>query len=150
MNSNLLSVVAIVLLLCGCKDQDVRVGISDVSSSVGRRVVKKEIMGSWEFKYTNDGRWDVSCRPPGIMSEFGLSFWTSLRRAPKRDRRGIVDFKVFTGSRFGQEVVLMVERDGSASIAFEEDDDFITHVLSTPDRQDPRVGKFFREVYLKN
>ena len=137
----------VLLLIClgslvGCKDQDIRVGVRRTSSGRDRRV--EQTIGSWEFKYTDKGRWDISCRPPGILSEFGLTYWTSLRRVRSRDR---LDFKVFAGTRNGDAITLIVEKDGSASISLEQDEDLITHDLAMDDAPDRR---FFRTVFLRN
>ena len=133
---------ACVIFLIGCKDQDIRVEVGRTSSQLGRRV--EQTMGSWEFKYTNKGRWDISCRPPGLMSEFGLNYWTDLKRAPSRDR---LDFKVFAGSRNGDKITVIVEKDGSTSVYLNQDGDLITHDLRIYDSSD---RGFFRTVFSKN
>ena len=159
--NRLLYFAACAVVLVGCKDQDIRVGIGEVRSRLERRLDASERLGSWEFKYTHSGKWAISCRPPGIMSEFGVNYWATLSRVPSSDSSGC---KVFTGSRLGDEVTVHVYRTGAAFVFFERDGDEIMHALATvyTARRESNSGvdrlhddeiqqlKFFRAVFANN
>lgn len=80
------------------------------------------------------------------MSEFGVTYWTSLKRAPSRDRNG---YKVFAGSRNGDAITLIVESDGTATIYLNQDGDLIANELYKYYSTDEGKG-FWRYIYLKN
>lgn len=117
------------LVMCstGCLDQDVGIGIWEVSSSKGMRLDESESHGAWEFKYTHKGRWNLSCRPPGVMTSLGLSYWTELKRDPDKDYND----KVFSGSRLGDKIELHIHPSGAAIIFMEKGDDTLRYNLRT-------------------
>lgn len=79
------------------------------------------------------------------MSEFGVTYWTSLKRVPSRDRNG---YKVFAGSRNWDEITLIVESDGTATIYLNQDGDLIANELYQYYSSDAGKG-FWRYIYLK-
>jgi len=140
----ILYVLLCLTLLLGCEKPLASYEVKNTSSQLGRRVDRPS--GCWDFKYTNSGSWDLSCRPPGLMSEFGVTYWTSLKRVPSRDRNG---YKVFAGSRNGDAITLIVESDGTATIYLNQDGDLIANELYKYYSSDAGKG-FWRYIYLKN
>lgn len=139
----------LVMSSTGCLDQDVGIGIWEVSSGNDRRLDESEGHGMWEFKYTHKGRWNLSCRPPGVLTSLGLSYWTELKRDPAKDS----DDKVFSGSRLGDKIELHIHPSGAAIIFMEKGDDTLRYNLRTSQdairRSNAQANRTYWDSYNK-
>jgi hypothetical protein len=124
----LLIVVSVLLTLTGCLDSDWYGGTNGVRSKLDRRISDSDYSVGWEFKYTNSGKYDVSCRPRNIFSEFGLSFWTSLELIGSEG-----DIKAFRGYRWRKPITLLVTPDGQAKLMESNDGDTLVYTLRRDD-----------------
>lgn len=150
--SRCLLVLFIMITSTGCLDQDVDIGIWKVSSNKDRRLDESERYGSWEFKYTYEGRWNVSCRPPGKMTSLGLSHWTDLKRdqsTPPSPRMSVAS-KVFSASRLGDRIELHINHFGSAIVYMERGDDTIVYILDTENGGSDKNRLFLKSIYDRN
>lgn len=142
----------LVMSSTGCLDQDVGIGIWEVSSSKDLRLDESEGHGMWEFKYTQKGRWNISCRPPGVMTSLGLSYWTDLKRdqsAPPSPRMSVAA-KVFSGSRLGDKIELHINHFGSAIVYMEKGDDTLVYILNTKTGYREEERLFLKSIYDRN
>lgn len=128
--------LTVCLSLSACFDSDCVVSSNAVHSAADRRI-GDEAYPAWEFKYTDSGKWNVSCRPRTIWSEFGLSYWTDLRPSG-REGSG----KAFEGSRWGRRIVLVVYRNGEGQVMAATGKDVFVYDLNE--------HSFFEQVYLRN
>jgi hypothetical protein len=124
------------LAFTGCFDSECVVSSNEVHSAADRRI-GDDAYRAWEFKYTDSGKWNVSCRPRTIWSEFGLSYWTDLRPCG-REGAG----KAFEGSRWGHRIVLVVYKDGEAQVMAATGKDVLVYDLNE--------HSFFGIVYRRN
>ncbi len=112
------------LMLAGCFDADHIAHADEVHSASDRRI-GDDAYPAWEFKYTRDGSWDISCRPRSVWSELGLSFWTDLSPCG-REGAG----KAFEGRRWGRKILVVVYRNGEAQVMAATGEDVLVYDLS--------------------
>lgn len=136
---NLCRLVLVVIAcatLTACLDSECVAHSNEVHSAADRRI-GDDAYPAWEFKYTNSGEWNVSCRPRTFWSEFGLSFWTDLRPSGLEGSG-----KAFEGNRWGRRIVLVVYRNGEAQVMAATGKDVLVYDLDE--------HSFFGTVYRRN
>jgi hypothetical protein len=126
--------LSLVLTLTGCLDSEWYGSTNGVRSKASRRISASDYSVGWEFKFTNKGTYEVSCRPRNVFSEFGLSFWTSLEFVGSEG-----DVKAFQGYRWRQPITLLLTPDGQAKILESKDGDTLVYGLKT------KTGDYIRD-----
>jgi hypothetical protein len=132
--TKIIAVFSVMFAVTGCLDSEWYGRSYSVRSKANRRVSSSDYPVGWEFKFTNKGTYEVSCRPRNIFSEFGLSFWTSLEFVGSEG-----DVKAFQGHRWSQPITLLLTPDGQARMLESNGGDTLVYGLQT------KTGDYIRD-----